>query len=323
MGTHPIFESDFDCLTDEIVMRITFSRIIFAAIVILFNFTVLWSLRCPDEPRHQKHHRTPKHHQEPEPKEIKSEPVVENNVKPVVTQNGHKLAIVIPFRDRFDELLEFAPAIDAFLTEAAIDHEIFVINQADKYRFNRASLINVGYIYTEKLGFDYFAMHDVDLIPTTHQIKYDYPTNGPVHLASPDLHPMYHYANYVGGILLLTHHDFKQCRGMGNKFWGWGREDDEFFLRMKDQKLTVNRPQGVTTGYNTYRHVHDKERRKRDYKRIGDQKKDQFTRDREGGYDNVEYEQVRVDHITIGQSKVTVVNVELKCNKEKTPWCEG
>ena len=53
---------------------------------------------------------------------------------------------------------------------------------------------------------------------------------------------------------------------MGNKFWGWGREDDEFFLRMKDQKLTVNRPQGVTTGYNTYRHVHDKERRKRDYK---------------------------------------------------------
>ena len=44
-------------------------------------------------------------------------------------------------------------------------------SQADKYRFNRASLINVGYIYTEKLGFDYFAMHDVDLIPTTHQIK--------------------------------------------------------------------------------------------------------------------------------------------------------
>ena len=86
-------------------------------------------------------------------------------------------------RDRFDELLEFAPAMDAFLTEAGIDHEIYVINQADKYRFNRASLINVGYIVTEKAGFDYFAMHDVDLIPTTHQIKYDFPTKGPVHLA--------------------------------------------------------------------------------------------------------------------------------------------
>ena len=48
-------------------------------------------------------------------------------------------------------------------------------------------------------------MHDVDLIPTTHQIKYDFPGSGPVHLASPELHPLYHYPNYVGGILLLTH----------------------------------------------------------------------------------------------------------------------
>ena len=39
----------------------------------------------------------------------------------------------------------------------------------------------------------------------SHQIKYSYPENGPVHLASPDLHPLYHYENYVGGILLLTH----------------------------------------------------------------------------------------------------------------------
>ena len=59
------------------------------------------------------------------------------------------------FRDRFDELLEFAPALHKFLNEASVDHEIFVINQADKYRFNRASLINVGYIYTADKGFDY------------------------------------------------------------------------------------------------------------------------------------------------------------------------
>ena len=52
---------------------------------------------------------------------------------------------------------------------------------------------------------------------------------------------------------------------MATKFWGWGREDDEFFIRMKNAKLTINRPQGVTTGYHTYRHVHDKEKRKRDY----------------------------------------------------------
>ena len=58
---------------------------------------------------------------------------------------------------------------------------------------------------------------------------------------------------------------FKLCGGMANKFWGWGREDDEFFLRMKDAGLTVRRPEGVTTGYDTFKHVHDKERRKRDF----------------------------------------------------------
>jgi xylosylprotein 4-beta-galactosyltransferase len=48
-------------------------------------------------------------------------------------------------------------------------------------------------------------MHDVDLIPQTHQIKYEYPSEGPVHIASPELHPKYHYANYVGGILMFSH----------------------------------------------------------------------------------------------------------------------
>lgn len=95
--------------------------------------------------------------------------------------------------------------MDQFLTDAGVSHEIIVVNQADTFRFNRAALINAGYIYTAALDFDYLAMHDVDLIPTTHQIKYDFPSSGPVHLASPELHPIYHYAKYVGGILMLTH----------------------------------------------------------------------------------------------------------------------
>ena len=53
---------------------------------------------------------------------------------------------------------------------------------------------------------------------------------------------------------------------MSNMFWGWGREDDEFFLRMRDQNLELHRPKGVTTGYDTFKHVHDKVRRPRDYK---------------------------------------------------------
>ena len=36
--------------------------------------------------------------------------------------------------------------------------------------------------------------------------------------------------------------------------------------------MTVHYPQGITTGYNTFRHIHDKDRRPRDQKRFLNQK---------------------------------------------------
>lgn len=71
------------------------------------------------------------------------------------------------------------------------------------HRFNRASLINVGYIESGN-DTDYIAMHDVDLLPLNEALDYGFPEEGPFHVASPELHPLYHYKTYVGGILLLT-----------------------------------------------------------------------------------------------------------------------
>ena len=70
-------------------------------------------------------------------------------------------------------------------------------------RFNRASLINVGFLESGN-DTDYIAMHDVDLLPLNEQLDYGFPEAGPFHVASPELHPLYHYKTYVGGILLLT-----------------------------------------------------------------------------------------------------------------------
>jgi len=42
--------------------------------------------------------------------------------------------------------------------------------------------------------------------------------------------------------------DFKRLNGLSNKYWGWGLEDDEFYLRMKQGNVTVSRPENVTTG---------------------------------------------------------------------------
>ncbi len=49
-------------------------------------------------------------------------------------QLGHKLAVVVPFRDRFEEMLEFVPHIHAFLNRQNVTHEIWIINQVDKHR---------------------------------------------------------------------------------------------------------------------------------------------------------------------------------------------
>ena len=48
--------------------------------------------------------------------------------------------------------------MDKFLSDAGVAHEIIVVNQADTFRFNRAALINAGYLFSVSAGdFDYMA----------------------------------------------------------------------------------------------------------------------------------------------------------------------
>ncbi|XP_053422157.1 beta-1,4-galactosyltransferase 7 isoform X4 [Nycticebus coucang] len=232
----------------------------------------------------------------------------------------HRLAVLVPFRERFEELLVFVPHMHHFLSRKKIQHHIYVLNQVDHFRFNRAALINVGFLESNN-STDYIAMHDVDLLPLNEELDYGFPEAGPFHVASPELHPLYHYKTYVGGILLLSKQHYQLCNGMSNRFWGWGREDDEFYRRIKGSGLQLFRPSGITTGYKTFRHLHDPAWRKRDQKRIAAQKQEQFKVDREGGLSTVKY---RVDSrttLSVGGAPCTVLNIMLDCDKAATPWC--
>uniref|UniRef100_A0A8C5UEW1 Beta-1,4-galactosyltransferase n=1 Tax=Malurus cyaneus samueli TaxID=2593467 RepID=A0A8C5UEW1_9PASS len=187
-------------------------------------------------------------------------------------------------------------------------------------RFNRASLINVGFLESGN-DTDYIAMHDVDLLPLNEHLDYSFPEAGPFHVASPELHPLYHYKTYVGGILLLTKQHYELCNGMSNRFWGWGREDDEFYRRIKGAGLQVRRPSGITTGYDTFQHLHDPAWRKRDQKRIAAQKQEQFKVDREGGLNNVRYQIESRTDLSVAGAPCTVLNILLDCDTNETPWC--
>ncbi|XP_063045515.1 beta-1,4-galactosyltransferase 7 isoform X2 [Engraulis encrasicolus] len=233
----------------------------------------------------------------------------------------HKMALIIPFRERFEELLVFVPFMHDFLNKKRIRHKILVINQVDHYRFNRASLINVGYQESGN-DTDYVAMHDVDLLPLNEALDYGFPEEGPFHVASPELHPLYHYKTYVGGILLLTKKHYQMCNGMSNRFWGWGREDDEFFRRLKTAGLQLFRPNGIKTGYKTFRHIHDPAWRKRDQKRIASQKQEQFKVDPTGGLTNLRYTVEARQELTISGAPCTVLSTKLECDLDNTPWCQ-
>jgi len=52
----------------------------------------------------------------------------------VVTLPEHKLAVVVPFRNRFEEMMEFVPHMHSFLNRQNVSHEIWIINQVDNHR---------------------------------------------------------------------------------------------------------------------------------------------------------------------------------------------
>ena len=134
--------------------------------------------------------------------------------KQIESHSNYKLAVVVPFSDRFDELLQFVPHISKFLDRQSITYKIFIVNQIDEYRFNRASLINVGFLEAISNKFDYIAMHDVDLLPLNDNLNYSYPSEGPFHVSASGLHPTYNYKTFIGGILIVNKFDFIKTNGI-------------------------------------------------------------------------------------------------------------
>lgn len=49
-------------------------------------------------------------------------------------ESSHLLAVVVPFRNRYEEMQEFVPHIHRFLNRQNVRHEIWIINQEDTHR---------------------------------------------------------------------------------------------------------------------------------------------------------------------------------------------
>lgn len=139
------------------------------------------------------------------------------------------LCIVVPYRNRKEHLYQFLPHMCKTLDEQKLDYHILIVEQEDGKPFNRAKLLNVGFVHTQE-KYDNYCFHDVDMLPLVSDYSY---CSVPTHLAAEAEQFGYKlpYNEYFGGVTLFDRESYKKINGYANEYWGWGAEDDDIFKR--------------------------------------------------------------------------------------------
>ncbi|XP_051796415.1 beta-1,4-galactosyltransferase 1-like [Acanthochromis polyacanthus] len=76
------------------------------------------------------------------------------------------VAIIIPFTNRHEHLKHWLYFLHPMLMRQQLDYGVYVINQDGEGVFNRAKLMNAGYVEALKQNdYDCFVFSDVDLVP--------------------------------------------------------------------------------------------------------------------------------------------------------------
>jgi hypothetical protein len=143
-----------------------------------------------------------------------------------------KLGIIVPIRDKNEELFKFAAHMQWFLADK-LDYTIYFIEQQSPDLFNYGSLCNVGYELL-KDECDYFIFHDVNLIPITDNCDYTGDFLNPIHMACniAEIKNGKPYPQYIGGVFKITKEDFEKINGFSNDYWDGGFEYMDLLWRM-------------------------------------------------------------------------------------------
>ncbi|KAL9958834.1 hypothetical protein ACROYT_G035902 [Oculina patagonica] len=164
--------------------------------------------------------------------------------KPTKCKARIKMALIIPYRNRYEQLSVFLRHMHPMLKRQNLDYRIIVVEQAGDTIFNRAILFNIGFKEAMKLDqYECFIFHDVDLIPEDDRNEYSCPTS-PRHLsvAVDKFNYRLPYSSIFGGAGSFIKEHFELINGFSNKFWGWGGEDDDLYNRIAAKNLKLTRP---------------------------------------------------------------------------------
>ncbi|XP_042366822.1 beta-1,4-galactosyltransferase 1-like [Plectropomus leopardus] len=170
-----------------------------------------------------------------------------------------KVAIIIPFRNRHEHLKHWLYYLHPILMRQQLDYRVYVINQDGDGVFNRAKLMNAGYVEALKeYDFDCFVFSDVDLVPMDDRNLYRCFDN-PRHLAVAMDKFNFHlpYNTFFGGVSALSKKQYLKINGFSNTYWGWGGEDDDIYKRIIYRGMSISRPDSVTGKYKMVKHKRD------------------------------------------------------------------
>jgi hypothetical protein len=121
--------------------------------------------------------------------------------------------------------------LTARLKEQGLRYRILVVEQEVGALFNRGRLLNAGMQYAADMT-DYYCFHDVDAVPIVS--NYACPSQ-PLRLVNTVLNASgqrVHTAHYFSGAITIRKEQVFAVNGFSNEYWGWGKEDDDFYFRL-------------------------------------------------------------------------------------------
>lgn len=152
-----------------------------------------------------------------------------------------KLGIIVPYRNRPEQLEIFSDWMVDYLDKGGYNYEIFIVDQDEEKQFNRGALLNIGFKFAKDAKCDYVCFHDIDMLP--HDVDYSY-SDKPLHLATDFIleegeKKREVFEEYFGGVTLFPVDDFIKINGYSNKYWGWGYEDTELLFRCRINNIPL------------------------------------------------------------------------------------
>ena len=104
--------------------------------------------------------------------------------KPSNCESRFRTAIIIPYRNRLQQLQCFLRFFHEYLRNQNLEFGIYLIEPTDKLEFNRGALMNIGFkeALKDNNQWNCFILHDVDMMPE-YSLTYDCDPKYPKHLA--------------------------------------------------------------------------------------------------------------------------------------------